>query len=31
MLTTTVLHHKHIKLVKQYTPRGTAWSVRKGF
>jgi len=25
------LHHKHMKLVKPFTPHVIAWSVRKGF
>ena len=26
-----VLHHKHMKLFKPFTPHVIAWSVRKGF
>jgi len=31
MVTIVVLHHKHMKLFKPFTPRVIAWSVRKGF
>jgi len=31
MATIVVLHHKHMKLFKQFTPHVIAWSVRKGF
>jgi len=31
MATIVVLHHKHIKLFKPFTPHVIAWSVRKGF
>jgi len=26
-----MLHHKHMKLVKPFTPHVIAWSVRQGF
>ena len=29
--TIVVLHHKHMKLFKPFTPHVIAWSVRKGF
>jgi len=29
--TILALHHKHMKLVKPFTPHVIAWSVRKGF
>jgi len=31
MATIVVLHHKHMKLFKPFTPHVIAWSVRKGF
>jgi len=31
MVTIVVLHHKHMKLFKPFTPHVIAWSVRKGF
>jgi len=31
MVTIVVLHHKHMKLVKPFTPHVIACSVRKGF
>jgi len=31
MATIVVLHHKHMKLFKPFTPHVNAWSVRKGF
>jgi len=31
MATIVVLHHKHMKLFKPFTPHAIAWSVRKGF
>jgi len=31
MVTIVVLHHKHMKLFKPFTPHAIAWSVRKGF
>jgi len=31
MATILAVHHKHMKLVKPFTPRVIAWSVRKGF
>jgi len=31
MVSIVVLHHKHMKLVKPFTPHVIAWSVRKGF
>jgi len=31
MVTIVVLHHKHMKLFKSFTPPVIAWSVRKGF
>jgi len=31
MVAIVVLHHKHTKLFKPFTPHVIAWSVRKGF
>jgi len=31
ILSIVVLHHKHMKLFKPFTPHIIAWSVRKGF
>jgi len=31
MATILALHHKHMKLVKPFTPYVTAWTVRKAF
>ena len=31
MSTIVVLHHKHMKLFKPFTPHVIAWSIRKGF
>ena len=31
MVTILVLHHKHVKLFKPFTPHVIAWFVRKGF
>jgi len=31
MVTIVVLHHKHMKLSKPFSPHVIAWSVRKGF
>jgi len=31
MATIAVLHHKHMKLFKPFTPHVIAWSVREGF
>jgi len=31
MVTIIVLHHKHMKLFKPFTPHVIAWSDRKGF
>jgi len=31
MATIAVLHHKHVKLFKPFTPHVIAWSVRKSF
>jgi len=31
MVTIVVLHHKHMKLFKPFTPHAVWWSVRKGF
>ena len=31
MVTIVVLHHKHMKLFKPFTPHIIAWFVRKGF
>jgi len=31
MVAIVALHHKHMKLLKPFTPYVIAWSVRKGF
>jgi len=31
MVTIVVLQHKHVKLLKLFTPHVTVWSVEKGF